>query len=217
MPSFLFEHQHPGLVAGIDEAGCGPWAGPVVAAAFVFKTYDVPLEILGLFEDSKKLSKKMRDRAYQVITQSNDTMAYGIGQVSVEEIDHLNIRNAAKLAMVRAFENLQETSKGLKVNYGLIDGIAAPEFGPRHQLGFTMIKKGDSLSYSIAAASIIAKVTRDRIMADLHHKHPQYGWERNAGYGTKVHMEALGVHGVTPHHRRSFAPIKKLIALRQAS
>ena len=198
--------HHHYLIAGVDEAGCGPWAGPVMAGAVIFPNFEtVPKDLLVLLDDSKKLTEKRRGKAYELLKSYEGTHCYiGSGLANEAEIDELNIRQAALLAMKRAVENLP-----LSPQFSLVDGICAPNL----QCGVQTFKKGDSRSFSIAAASIVAKVTRDRLMADLSQKHPEYLWEKNAGYGTKAHQEALKIHGVTPYHRKSFAPIAKLIHL----
>jgi ribonuclease HII len=203
MPDFLYEQKTSGFVVGLDEAGCGPWAGPVVAAAVVFLTYDLPSDFLNLINDSKQLTKIKRDTAFQKLHEVRGILCdFGIGLSEVAEIDTFNIRQAGLLAMTRAFEQLTVTPLA-----ALVDGIAKPAL----PLPIQLIKKGDSKSFSIAAASILAKVTRDEKMSALAKDFPQYGWERNAGYGTKEHQQALTLHGVTPHHRRSFAPIAELL------
>lgn len=198
MPDLSFEQSMQGCIAGIDEAGRGPWAGPVVASAVVLDLNNIPEGI----NDSKKLSAHKRENLYQeIITQC----LVGTGFASVEEIDQLNILQATFLAMRRAFDEL---SKKVVVDGVLIDGnhsILLP-------CPVKALIKGDSLSLSIAAASIVAKVTRDRVMHELSMQCPQYGWERNAGYGTKHHQEALTSYGVTIHHRKTFAPIRLLLA-----
>jgi ribonuclease HII len=209
MPDFSFEQdafeklKGKGLIAGVDEAGCGPWAGPVVAAAVIFPDFKtLPSDLLTLLDDSKKLTAKRREAAYEVLKSYEGIHCYrGWGQASEAEIDRINIRQGALLAMARAVENLPQ-----QPDFALIDGICAPSL----QCPLQTLKKGDSRSFSIAAASIVAKVTRDKIMKELSLLYPQYGWETNAGYGTKAHQEGLARHGITPHHRRSFAPIAKL-------
>ncbi len=201
-PDFSLERLHPLPVVGIDEAGCGPWAGPVVAGAFIFLQPDeVDNCILSLIHDSKQLSPARREKAYAQLVRLA-TVHFGIGQASVEEIDRLNIGQATRLAMQRAVSQL-----GILPAAALVDGIRKPDL----RCPVTPVIKGDQISYSIAAASIIAKVTRDRIMAELDQDYPLYGWAKNAGYGTARHQEALILHGVTPHHRRSYAPIAKLL------
>lgn len=196
LPDFSFEDQYPAPVAGVDEAGRGPWAGPVVAAAVILDPKAVPEGL----NDSKQLSAKRRQAAFERIMAEAET---GVGIGSVEEIDRLNIARANDLAMQRAVEALPRVPAFL-----LIDGRTVPR---NLVLPARGIVKGDSLSLSIAAASIIAKVTRDRIMGELATAHPGYGWERNAGYGTPEHRKALEDLGVTPHHRRSFKPIHNIL------
>lgn len=196
MPDLSHEQATGGRVAGIDEAGRGPWAGPVVAAAVVLNREAIPAGL----NDSKKLSAKKRDQLFE---QINATAQVGIGQASVDEIDQRNILNATYLAMTRAVAALPTLPDHL-----LIDGNQLPDDLP---CPAEAVIKGDGKSLSIAAASIIAKVTRDRIMANLARSFPAYGWERNAGYGTAQHREALNLVGVSPHHRRSFAPIHRLM------
>lgn len=192
MTSFLFEDRHQGVVAGVDEAGRGPWAGPVVAAAVVLDRGEVPPGL----NDSKQLSEAARERLFGAIIAS---ARYGIGQASVAEIDSLNIHWATMLAMERAVAAL-----GVVPDHVLVDGNRLPKW--RHAA--TAIVKGDALSCSIAAASIIAKVTRDRVMLGLDAEYPGYGWAANKGYGTALHARGLAALGVTPHHRRSFAPVR---------
>ena len=193
MISFDFEDRHAGSVAGVDEAGRGPWAGPVVAAAVILDRGQVPPGL----NDSKKLSEAARERLYAPIITS---ARHGIGMASVTEIDHLNIHWATMLAMERAVAAL-----GLVPDHVLVDGNKLPRWPHRA----TAIIKGDALSLSIAAASIIAKVTRDRLMAALDGECPGYGWARNKGYGTADHARGLAALGVTAHHRRSYAPVRK--------
>lgn len=187
------------FVAGVDEAGRGPWAGPVVAAAAIFKPH-YKASFLTDLNDSKKLSAKKRDYLYEFVKQHCDT---AIGFSTIEEIDDINILQASMLAMSRAIDGLPN-----KAQHALIDGNKIPN---QLNIPAKAIIKGDGRSYSIAAASIIAKVTRDRLMQKLHDEFPHYGWNTNVGYGTKLHQEGLAIHGVTQHHRRSFKPIAKLI------
>lgn len=195
MPDFTLENKAGGVVAGIDEAGRGPWAGPVVAAAVIFMRRDIDAKI----NDSKKLSATARSGLFEYITRHS---YWALGQASVEEIDRLNILQATKLAMHRAYEGLPVVA-----DVALVDGNQPPLLSCKVQ----PVVKGDSKSLSIAAASILAKVMRDRIMARLAIQHPHYGWERNAGYGTKLHIAGIEKHGITPHHRQSFAPIRAVI------
>ena len=185
-----------GLDCGVDEAGRGPWAGPVVAAAVILPKNFITDKI----NDSKKLSKKNRDLLYENITKNAD---FGLGFATVTEIDKLNILQASLLAMKRAVGNLNKVPVK-----ALIDGNTIP---PNLPCVSECIVKGDTKVVSIAAASIIAKVVRDRFMTELAQLHPGYGWERNFGYGVKEHQEALKTLGVTSEHRRSFKPIHKML------
>lgn len=203
MPSLEIESRYVGLVGGVDEAGRGPWAGPVVAAAALFlDPHSLPSFLQNGIQDSKKLAKAKREHLYQEL-MTLTSFNYGIGVASVEEIDRLNILKATFLAMERAVRALVQQPQTL-----LIDGKYIPSFAGIQTIP---VIKGDDISLSIAAASIFAKVTRDRIMEELATIYPVYGWERNAGYGTQYHQDALKIHGITPHHRKSFAPIKKLL------
>jgi len=201
-PSFRLEENHDAPVCGIDEAGRGPLAGPVVAACVYLPASTHDHDAIGQINDSKKLTEKRRNALYDFIT---GTSPHGVGIVSAEEIDTLNIHNATLLAMRRAFLKMCDRFE-IKPGMALVDGNFVPDLPCAGQA----VKKGDSISLSIAAASVIAKVTRDRIMHEAHHDYPVYGWNRNAGYGTPQHLEGLKIHGITPHHRRSFAPIKNI-------
>lgn len=202
MPDFELENEHTGFVCGVDEAGRGPWAGPVTAAAVIFDQTTLSPELAQSLNDSKKLSAKKREA---LIDQIKEESIWAVGEASVEEIDEFNILQATFLAMRRAVQGLSQ-----KPDFALIDGNKMP---PQLGIEGMPIVKGDGLSCSIAAASIIAKVTRDRQMADLAKQYPHYGWERNAGYGVKLHQQGLASNGVTPHHRKSFAPIKKILGI----
>ena len=195
MPDFELEKKAGGIVAGVDEAGRGPWAGPVVAAAAVLDPKTLPQILESRLDDSKKLSAKIRADLFHAL---GSCAQIGIGTASVVEIDTHNILAATMLAMRRAVLNLP-----VSPGHALVDGNQPPELPCYVQT----IVGGDALSLSIAAASIVAKVTRDQIMTKLALKHPGYGWERNAGYGTKAHREGLERLGVNKHHRRSFKPI----------
>jgi ribonuclease HII len=188
-------------VAGIDEAGRGPLAGPVVAAAVVLDVRFVPDGL----DDSKKVPAPLRAELHDVILA---TASVGIGVASVEEIDRLNILWATMLAMERALSALPVVPR-----HALVDGDRLP-----HGLGCpaTAVIGGDALCASIAAASIVAKVHRDRMMAELALAHPHYGWERNVGYSTPDHFAALRRHGATVHHRRSFRPVAEVLGLVEA-
>lgn len=193
-----------GLIAGFDEAGRGPWCGPVVAACVCWPELQVPTELANTINDSKKLTAKKREALYPKIMASNAII--GVGQASAEEIDEINILQASFLAMHRALEQVR--SNGFNPIFGLIDGNRLPTW----DIPCQAIIGGDGKSLSIGAASIIAKVTRDRLMADLAKEFPAYGWERNAGYGTAEHIRALQEFGPTIHHRKSYAPIKKILS-----
>ncbi|WP_448206127.1 ribonuclease HII [Azospirillum sp. sgz302134] len=190
-------------VCGIDEVGRGPLAGPVVAAAVVLPPEGLPEQLARAINDSKALSPRAREELEPQIRAH--ALAVALAEASAEEIDALNIHKATLLAMKRAYEALP----GEPPAVALIDGKFKPDL-PCHA---EAIVKGDGRSQSIAAASIIAKVARDREMARLSERHPQYGWDRNAGYPTPEHLEALRRHGVTPHHRVSFAPVRAQKAL----
>ena len=183
-------------VCGVDEAGRGPLAGPVVAAAVIFEKARYPRGL----DDSKKLSAEMREELFAKIIAR--AVAYGVGEASVDEIDLVNIRQATHLAMARAVR-----SRSPSPCFALVDGNDAPAL----PCPCETLVGGDGLSVSIAAASIIAKVTRDRMMLALHEIHPEYGWDHNKGYGTPDHLSALKAHGCTPHHRRSFAPVYNIL------
>ncbi|MQR97897.1 ribonuclease HII [Gluconobacter aidae] len=200
MPDYALEAAHGGLVVGIDEVGRGPLAGPVVASAVAFTA--PPSETLSsLLDDSKKLTARRRMLAYEALMADGQALI-GIGAASVAEIERINIAQACYLAMRRALSRLGRTP-----DLALVDGKHAPKL----PCPIKMVIGGDGISLSIAAASIIAKVTRDRLMARLAVRHDAYGWERNAGYGTAAHMQGLKLRGVTPHHRRGFAPIRNMI------
>lgn len=183
-------------VCGIDEAGRGPLAGPVVAAAVILpQGYELP----GL-NDSKKLTARKRELLYTALMEDTSVQKC-IAQATVQEIDELNILRATHLAMRRAAEGLPGG-----VDFCLIDGLPVPGF----PLPGRSIVKGDARCLSIAAASILAKVWRDHYMQELHREFPAYGFDRHAGYGTKAHMQAIHDHGITIHHRRTFAPVTQL-------
>jgi len=204
-PTFGFELMAMaaghGPVAGVDEVGRGPLAGPVVAAAAILDPDKIPAGI----DDSKKLSPAARDRLFDEIMAR--AIAVGIGFGSLEEIERLNIRGASLLAMRRAVAAL-----AIAPGHALVDGNAIPAGLP---CGATAITRGDARSLSIAAASIIAKVARDRLMAQLHIAFPAYGWDRNAGYGTPGHLAALADHGPCDGHRRAFAPVRAQLLARR--
>lgn len=188
MPNLDLETPHyPLIVAGVDEAGRGPLVSSVYAAAVIVDQNHI---IHGI-DDSKKIPEIVRESLYEEIIKH---YAYGVGFATNQEIDEINILQATKLACRRAIDNLP-----IVPDIVLIDGNMKFE-----QINYHSIIKGDSLSISIAAASIVAKVTRDRVMRELSKDFPEYGWESNKGYGTKAHIEAIRRHGITEHHRRSF-------------
>jgi ribonuclease HII len=193
-PDFRLEKVHPDPVAGVDEAGCAPLAGPVVAAAVILDRSRFPRGI----DDSKALPEPAREALYAKLTR---VCAWGVGIATVEEIDTLNIYWARMLAMERAVAQL-----GCEPAMVLVDGNRCP----RWNWPSVAIVDGDAKCRSIAAASIIAKVTRDRMMAEYAREHPGYGWERNKGYPTPEHRRALAELGPTPLHRKSFAPVRQL-------
>ena len=206
-PSFRFERAvlkrlPAAIVAGVDEAGRGPLAGPVVAAAVILDLKKTPKALRQGLDDSKKLPRERREELYTLLLGCG-TAVIGVGQADVREIDSFNILNATYRAMGRAVDAL-----GRMVTIALVDGNRAPPMACEVQT----IIEGDGKSLSIAAASIIAKVTRDRIMHELALAHPGYGWETNVGYGTRAHYVGMSQLGVTPHHRRSFAPVRAALA-----
>ena len=199
-PDFSFEtraHQSgAALVAGVDEVGRGPLAGPVTAAAVILDPVCIPAGL----NDSKRLSARRRAELSEQILECAEV---SIAHASVEEIDKMNILRASHLAMERAIDGLQRSP-----DLALIDGNMTPK---NLTVPAQTIIKGDSISLSIAAASIVAKICRDRIMWDLAQQYPGYGWETNAGYPSKRHRAALQNLGVTPHHRRSFKPVHNIL------
>ncbi|WP_294130385.1 ribonuclease HII [Sphingobium sp.] len=199
MPDFVYElRHHPGLVAGVDEAGRGPLAGPVVAAAVILRAEDCPEGL----NDSKKLSASRR-AALEVEIKAR-AICWGLGVASVEEIDRINILWATMLAMTRAVEAL-----GQECQHVLVDGNRVPDW----RWAATAVIGGDAKCLSIAAASILAKEARDRMMLEAAASHPHYGWESNKGYGSAQHLAALRTHGPTPLHRRSFAPVAQMLLI----
>ena len=204
MPDFEIENNFKGIVAGIDEAGRGPWAGPVVASAVVIKDKEISEELLKSLDDSKKISAKKREYLYDLLFKEVDLgkIAIGVGEASAKEIDGLNILEATFLAMRRAYDKL-----GCEADVALVDGNQHPKgFKCKTQT----IIKGDAKSLSIAAASVVAKVYRDKIMKELASKYPYYAFEKNAGYGTAAHIAGLEKFGVTDEHRKSYKPVKAL-------
>ena len=200
MPDYILEHRllsdGARLIAGVDEVGRGPLAGPVVAAAVILDPHRIPEGL----NDSKALSAARRDA---LAAELHATAQVAIAEASVGEIDDINILRASHLAMCRALGALPRMP-----GHALIDGNMIPRDCP---CPATAVIKGDARSVSIAAASIVAKVYRDRLMVDLAQHHPGYGWEKNAGYATKTHRDALETLGVTPHHRRSFRTVHNIL------
>ena len=194
-PSYKFDQVYETPIIGVDEVGRGPLAGPVISAAIVLNKEKIPEGI----NDSKKLSKKKREVINEELISQH---SFAIGIASVEEIDKINILQASLLAMKRAVLNLN-----IKPQTILVDGNKLPDL----EYNMYPIIKGDSKSMSIAAASIIAKVYRDKLMQNLSLQYPGYYWEKNSGYGTKQHLLALDNLGVTPIHRKSFAPIYNML------
>jgi ribonuclease HII len=200
MPHYIYESRVlakiAGPVAGIDEAGRGPLAGPVVAAAVIFERKRIPKGL----NDSKQMTADARAEAYAAIMECGAIV--GVGQASVDEIDIVNIRQATHLAMARAVRAM-----AVAPTFALVDGNDAPPL----PCPCDTIIKGDGRSVSIAAASIVAKVTRDRMMVALHEEFPGFGWFTNKGYSTEEHLQALARLGPCRHHRRSFAPVYNLL------
>ena len=203
------------LVIGLDEAGRGPWAGPVMAAAAWLDPERCPAELRRGLDDSKRLSPARRAELLDMLEHSaaGGAAALGLGEAGVAEIDEINILQATLRAMTRAAADLAAglaTRGGRAPEAALVDGNRLPELPCPAEA----VVGGDGLSLSIAAASILAKVTRDRHMAALAKAHPGYGWERNQGYGTAEHRAALARLGVAPEHRRSFRPVREALNIR---
>ncbi|WP_081749427.1 ribonuclease HII [Komagataeibacter swingsii] len=200
MPDYALENAHGGRVAGVDEVGRGPLAGPVVAAAVMFLS-GVPGVLADRLDDSKKLKPTVRQQLYDVL-HATPGILIGVGAASVTEIEHHNILRASWIAMQRAVGRLPQFPELV-----LVDGNAAPDFGCPAQC----VVGGDAISLSISAASVVAKVVRDRLMARLARRWPGYGWDRNAGYGTPIHRAALMADGVSPHHRAAFGTVRRIM------
>ncbi len=183
-------------IVGVDEVGRGPLAGPVVAAAVVLNPHRIPDGL----NDSKKLTKRKRELLYDQLLEVADV---SIAEATVQEIEEFNILRASHIAMVRALRGLPDPA-----DYALIDGNQLPR---DMNMPAKAIVKGDAKSLTIAAASIVAKVWRDRLMFALSQQHPGYGWATNQGYPTQEHKAGLKCHGVTPHHRRTFAPVHNIL------
>lgn len=205
MPDYSRETAAGGRVAGVDEVGRGAWAGPVFAAAAILSPRAVATPELAGLDDSKAMSKRAREQCFEALTRACDTgdAWFAVGRAEVEEIDALNILGATMLAMQRAVATLPVAPDAI-----LVDGNRTPDLPCPAEA----IVNGDAQVLSIAAASIYAKVCRDRLMAELAQECPGFGWERNVGYGTRQHQAALASLGATRHHRKSFAPIQKILS-----
>ena len=205
MPTFRHEialgRKSGAVICGIDEAGRGPLAGPVVACAAILPLGGLSTRLLGALDDSKRLSAEAREA---VAIKLRVKAIWALGKASVEEIDRFNILRATFMAMRRAVESLPVHPQPAIIDGNMKPGLPCAE---------TTVVEGDHLSYSIAAASILAKVARDKMMRELALEHSRYGWERNAGYGTREHLAAIEAHGLTPHHRVSFRPVYEQLAL----
>lgn len=214
MPNFLREAALGGRVAGIDEVGRGPLAGPVTAAAALLDPARLPRPLLRRIDDSKKLRPAAREAVYDSLIEfSGRGIWFAVASASVAEIDRVNILQATFLAMTRALDALAATL-GAMPDGVLIDGNRAPK---GISCKVETVIGGDGKCLSIACASILAKVSRDRLMTTLAQDFPGYGWETNMGYGTAAHLAGLTRLGPTPHHRRSFAPVAQCLTTRAAS
>ena len=205
MPDFSIEKELQSPVIGLDEVGRGPLAGPVISCGCYFKNYTIQEDFYKLIGDSKKLSEKKRKVSFEFLQnlKKEGIIDYHLGIANVEEIDTLNILEATKLSMKRVVDKFD-----LKNAHLIIDGNFSLNYKSYKE---NSIIQGDDKSLSIAAASIIAKVHRDRLMKKLSIRHQHFGWEKNAGYGTKLHIENIYRLGPTRHHRKTFEPIKSLI------
>jgi ribonuclease HII len=196
---YNFDKKYNNIIVGVDEAGRGPWAGPVVSAAVIldFNKIDLYREI----NDSKKLTEKKREKLFDLIT--NNCISYSIAEISHEIIDEINILNATLMSMENAILKIKE-----KFDLVIVDGIFKPKI---ENIRIECVKDGDAKSLSIAAASILAKVYRDRLMSYFDKVYPEYGFKNHKGYGTRDHIEALKNYGICPIHRKTYKPIKKLL------
>jgi len=204
MANFTLEDEQQGLVCGIDEVGRGPLAGPVVAACVIIPVEIRNAEFINYIQDSKKLTEIKRKNLFQDIQKHCHV---GLGQCSPQEIDELNILWATMEAMKRALADMSRKS-GVMPDFALVDGNRLPPDMPCPAMA---VVKGDGKSKSIAAASIIAKVTRDEFMTKIAADYPHYGWESNSAYPAPKHLAAIKTHGITDHHRKSFGPVKKYL------
>ena len=205
-PDFSLEDGHKSPVCGLDEVGRGPLAGPVVAACVYIPDTKRDLAFISDIRDSKKLNAKKLEYLFKKISEH---FTFGIAEISPQEIDKINILQASLKAMEEAFCSISSQAQSRNDMLALIDGNHTPKNLP---CPAQAVIRGDSKSVSIAAASIMAKVTRDRLMAKLAQEHPHYGWERNVGYPTPEHLAAINRHGITTHHRRSYAPVRNFLA-----
>jgi len=200
-PTFELEEAHGGMVIGIDEAGRGCLAGPVVAAAAWINRKEFPPDLLALINDSKKLSRAKREEIYtRLRTLPRDVFAFAFARIEATEIDEINILQASLKAMKLAASRI-----AIPFNLALVDGNKTPD-GLRAEA----VIGGDAKSFSIAAASIVAKCEKDFALDEIGRKFPEYGFEKNAGYGTAVHMAALAKHGPCPEHRKTYAPVRAI-------
>ena len=202
--NFDIEEKFGNIVVGIDEVGRGPLAGPVIAAAVyinrsLWKNFLRNYPEIIKINDSKKISKKIREKLYKILI---NIISFGVGAASVKEIEEMNILQASLIAMERAYISLK-----IRADFVLVDGINVPKI----KANVKALKNGDNKSISIASASIIAKVIRDNLMKKLSYKYPDFFWNENSGYGTKLHIDKIKLLGITPHHRKSFKPIIKMI------
>jgi len=205
VPDFSIEEEFNSPVIGLDEVGRGPLAGPVISCGCHFKNYTILNQVKNYIGDSKKLSEKKRELSFKFLQnlKKEDIVDFHLGIANVEEIDNLNILEATKLSMKRVVDKFNLKNANL-----IIDGNFSLNYKSYKEQS---IIKGDNKSLSIAAASIIAKVHRDRLMKKLSIKFQNFGWEKNVGYGTKMHIENIHRLGPTIHHRKTFEPIKSLI------
>ena len=202
--NFDIEEKFGNVVVGIDEVGRGPLAGPVVAVAVyikrsLWKNFLERYPEINKINDSKKISKNIREKLYKILI---NIIQFGVGAASVKEIEEKNILQASLIAMKRAYISLK-----INADFVLVDGINSPKIKAKVRA----IKNGDNKSISIASASIIAKVIRDNLMKKLSYKYPEFFWNENSGYGTKLHIDKIKLLGITPHHRKSFKPMTKMI------
>ena len=202
--NFDIEEKFGDIVVGIDEVGRGPLAGPVIAVAVyikrsLWKNFIVKYPEIIKINDSKKLSKKIREKIYKILI---NIIPFGVGAASVKEIEEKNILQASLIAMERAYMSLKITA-----DFVLVDGINTPKI----KANVKAIKNGDNKCISIGSASIIAKVIRDNLMKKLSCKYPEFFWNENSCYGTQLHINKIKLFGISPHHRKSFKPITKMI------